>query len=104
MDTVQLNNHVQVPLLGLGVFQVTDQAACKESVQMALKTGYRLIDTAACYGNERAVGEAVKDSGISRAEVFLTSRSGFRMQATTRPCVPLKKPWKTSRLTIWIFT
>ena len=74
MDTVQLNNHVQMPLLGLGVFQVTDQAACKESVQMALKTGYRLIDTAACYGNERAVGEAVKDSGISRAEVFLTSK------------------------------
>lgn len=74
MDTIQLNNHVQMPLLGLGVFQVTDQAACKESVQMALKTGYRLIDTAACYGNERAVGEAVKDSGISRAEVFLTSK------------------------------
>ena len=74
MDTIQLNNHVQMPLLGLGVFQVTDQAACKESVQMALKSGYRLIDTAACYGNERAVGEAVKDSGISRAEVFLTSK------------------------------
>lgn len=74
MDTIQLNNHVQMPLLGLGVFQVTDQAACKESVQMALKTGYRLIDTAACYGNERAIGEAVKDSGISRAEVFLTSK------------------------------
>ena len=74
MDTVQLNNHVQMPLLGLGVFQVTDQVACKESVQMALKTGYRLIDTAACYGNERAVGEAVKDSGISRAEAFLTSK------------------------------
>ena len=74
MDTIQLNNHVQMPLLGLGVFQVTDQAACKESVRTALKTGYRLIDTAACYGNERAVGEAVKDSGISRAEVFLTSK------------------------------
>lgn len=74
MDTIQLNNHVQMPLLGLGVFQVKDQAACKESVRMALKTGYRLIDTAACYGNERAVEEAIKDSGISRAEVFLTSK------------------------------
>ena len=73
-NTIELNNHVQIPLLGLGVFQVTDQAVCKECVQIALETGYRLIDTAACYGNERAVGEAVKDSGIPRSEIFLTSK------------------------------
>lgn len=74
MDVVRLNNNVQMPLLGLGVFQITDQAACKESVRTALETGYRLIDTAACYGNERAVGEAVKESDIPRKEVFLTSK------------------------------
>lgn len=74
MDTIRLNNNVQMPLLGLGVFQVTDQTICKESVRTALETGYRLIDTAACYGNERAVGEAVKNSSIPREEVFLTSK------------------------------
>lgn len=52
MNTIQLNNGVTMPLMGLGVFQVTDQQVCKESVLSALKTGYRLIDTAACYGNE----------------------------------------------------
>lgn len=74
MDSIRLNNNVQMPLLGLGVFQVTDQAVCKESVRTALETGYRLIDTAACYGNERAVGHAIKDSGIPREEVFLSSK------------------------------
>ena len=74
MDIIRLNNNVQMPLLGLGVFQITDQAACKESVRTALETGYRLIGTAACYGNERAVGEAVKESDNPRKEVFLTSK------------------------------
>ena len=74
MDTIQLNNNVRMPLLGLGVFQVTDQAVCKASIRTALETGCRLIDTAACYGNERAVGEAVKGSGIPREELFLTSK------------------------------
>ena len=74
MDTIQLNNGVQMPQQGLGVFQVTDQSVCKESVRTALQTGYRLIDTAACYGNERAVGEAVRESGIAREELFLTSK------------------------------
>ena len=74
MDTSQLNNGVKMPQQGLGVFQVTDQTVCKESVLAALETGYRLIDTAACYGNERAVGEAVRESGIAREEMFLTSK------------------------------
>ena len=78
MDTILLNNGVQMPQQGLGVFQVTDQAVCKESVRDALRTGYRLIDTAACYGNERAVGEAVRESGIAREELFLTSKVWFR--------------------------
>ena len=74
MDTIQLNNGITMPQQGLGVFQVTDQSVCKESVLTALQTGYRLIDTAACYGNERAVGEAVRGSGIAREELFLTSK------------------------------
>ena len=74
MDTIQLNNGVTMPMLGLGVFQVTDQQVCKESVLSALKTGYRLIDTAACYGNEKAVGEAIRESGLDRKELFLTSK------------------------------
>ena len=74
MDTIQLNNGVVMPLMGLGVFQVTDQQVCKESVLSALRTGYRLIDTAACYGNEKAVGEAIRESGLDRKELFLTSK------------------------------
>ena len=74
MDTIQLNNGISMPQQGLGVFQVTDQSVCKQSVLTALQTGYRLIDTAACYGNERAVGEAVRESGIAREEVFLISK------------------------------
>ena len=74
MDTIQLNHGITMPQQGLGVFQVTDQSVCKQSVLTALQSGYRLIDTAACYGNERAVGEAVRESGIAREELFLTSK------------------------------
>lgn len=74
MQTIQLNNGISMPLLGFGVFQITDAAVCEESVQTALQTGYRLIDTAACYGNERAVGNAVRSSGIPREELFLCSK------------------------------
>lgn len=74
MDKIKLNNGIEMPLLGFGVFQITDQNVCKESVKMALKTGYRMIDTAACYGNERAVGEAIKESGVDRKDIFLVSK------------------------------
>lgn len=74
MENITLNNGVKMPLLGFGVFQITDEKECEESVRTALKTGYRLIDTAACYGNERAVGKAVKESGIPRSEIFLSSK------------------------------
>lgn len=74
MCMIKLNNGVDMPLLGFGVFQITDEAESEKSVSTALKTGYRLIDTAACYGNERAVGRAVKNSGIDRSEVFISSK------------------------------
>ena len=74
MVRIVLNNGIDIPQLGFGVFQIMDQQLCKESVKTALKAGYRMIDTAACYGNERAVGEAVKESGISRNEIFISSK------------------------------
>lgn len=74
MDRIVLNNGINMPLLGFGVFQITDEKLCEESVLKALKTAYRLIDTAACYGNERAVGTAIKKSGILREEIFISSK------------------------------
>lgn len=74
MSTIKLNNGVDMPILGFGVFQITDEAECEKSVSTALKAGYRLIDTAACYGNERAVGRAVKNSSIDRSEIFISSK------------------------------
>lgn len=74
MNTVELNNGIKIPLLGFGVFQITDQQVCEQSVLTALQTGYRMIDTAACYGNERAVGAAIQQSGIDRKEIFLISK------------------------------
>ena len=70
---VQLNNGVDMPALGLGVFQ-TPPEETRDAVQAALKAGYRLVDTAAAYGNEREVGEAVRASGIDRDEVFLETK------------------------------
>lgn len=74
MQTVKLNNGLQMPLLGFGVFQVTDLAECERSVSDAIATGYRLIDTAASYKNEEAVGRAIKKSGVSRNELFITTK------------------------------
>lgn len=74
MDTVTLNNGVKMPILGFGVFQISDSEQCEESVLSALKAGYRLIDTAAGYQNEEAVGRAIKASGIPREEIFLTTK------------------------------
>lgn len=72
--TVTLNNGVEMPILGFGVFQVPDPAECARSVLDALDVGYRLLDTAASYGNEAAVGDAIRDSGIDRADIFVTTK------------------------------
>lgn len=73
-QTVTLNNGVEMPLLGFGVFQVPDAAECERVVSEALEAGYRLIDTAAAYGNEEAVGRAIAASGIARDEIFVTTK------------------------------
>jgi len=74
MNFVRLNNGVEMPVLGFGVYQVSDLKECKESVSEALRVGYRLIDTAAAYGNEEAVGMAIEESGVPRSELFITTK------------------------------
>jgi 2,5-diketo-D-gluconate reductase A len=74
IPSVTLNNGVGMPLLGFGVFQVTDAEECERSVYEAIRMGYRLIDTAAAYGNEEAVGNAIKRGGVTREELFITTK------------------------------
>ncbi|TDN55418.1 2,5-diketo-D-gluconate reductase A [Buttiauxella sp. JUb87] len=74
MQTVILNNGIEMPLLGFGVFQMTEAAECERAVIDAIETGYRLIDTAASYQNETQVGNALKNSGIAREELFITTK------------------------------
>jgi 2,5-diketo-D-gluconate reductase A len=71
---VTLNNGVAMPLLGFGVFQVADAEECERCVYDAIQAGYRLIDTAASYGNEAAVGNAIKRAGVPREELFITTK------------------------------
>ena len=74
MKYVTLNNGVKMPILGFGVFQIDNMKECEEAVYNALKAGYRLIDTAASYRNEEAVGRCIKRSGIPREEIFVTTK------------------------------
>jgi 2,5-diketo-D-gluconate reductase A len=74
VPSVTLNNGLEMPLLGFGVFQITDLAECERAVNDAMQVGYRLIDTAASYGNEEAVGKAIKRSGVAREDLFITTK------------------------------
>lgn len=74
IETVKLNNGVEMPLEGFGVFQVPDPAQCEQAVLDAIASGYRLIDTAAAYMNEEAVGAAIKKCGVPREELFITTK------------------------------
>ena len=74
MEMVMLSNGVKMPMEGFGVFQVPDAAVCRQAVMDAIQTGYRLIDTAAAYGNEEAVGAAVRDCGVAREELFIATK------------------------------
>jgi diketogulonate reductase-like aldo/keto reductase len=74
MKNVVLNNGVEMPILGFGVFQIADPAECERSVRDAIDVGYRLIDTAASYDNEESVGNAIKTSGVQRKELFVTTK------------------------------
>lgn len=74
MEFVTLNNGVKMPKVGFGVYQIKDQEQCKQAVLDAIDAGYRLIDTAQSYGNEEAVGKAIKETSISRNELFITTK------------------------------
>ena len=74
MKNVTLSNGVQMPILGFGVFQIRDEAEAIQSVETALEVGYRSLDTAASYGNEAAVGTAIRNSGIAREDLFITTK------------------------------
>lgn len=74
MQTVKLNNGVEIPILGFGVFQITDATECEQCVVDAIQTGYRHIDTAASYQNEEAVGRGLRRSGVAREELFITTK------------------------------
>lgn len=74
MEYITLNNGIKMPLEGFGVFQVPDPAQCEQAVLDAIASGYRLIDTAAAYGNEEAVGRAIKKSGVKRSDLFITTK------------------------------
>ena len=74
MEYREFYNGVKIPMLGFGVFQIPDYETAKNAVLTALKTGYRLIDTAQAYMNETAVGDAIRESGIAREDIFITSK------------------------------
>jgi diketogulonate reductase-like aldo/keto reductase len=74
MEKVILNNGIEMPIIGFGVYQIPDTKECEQAVYDAIITGYRLIDTAASYMNEEAVGRAIKRSGVPREELFITTK------------------------------
>ena len=74
MQNIKLNNGGEIPILGFGVYQILDYDECKRAVLDALEVGYRLIDTASAYQNEKAIGDAIKESKINRKELFITTK------------------------------
>ncbi|MBN1844035.1 MAG: aldo/keto reductase [Deltaproteobacteria bacterium] len=80
MQTVKLNNGVEIPILGFGVFQIADPAECERCVVDAIQTGYSHIDTAASYQNEEAVGRGIKHSGVAREKLFITTKLWIQSQ------------------------
>ena len=86
MNTITLNNGISMPMLGLGTF-LMNGAQCEESVLVALRSGYRMIDTAEAYGNEEAVGHTIAKSGVPRQELFLVTKVNFRSYESARKTV-----------------
>lgn len=98
MQKVKLNNGIEMPLLGFGVFQMTDAAECERAVIDAINSGYRLIDTAASYQNEIQVGNALKQSGIARNETLChheTLVAGYQLRRGQSPVRTLSESTAT---------
>lgn len=86
MEYITLNNDVTMPLLGFGTFQLKGQQ-CKDAVSAVIQAGYRLIDTAEAYGNEEAVGQGIKTSGIDRQDLFIATKVNFKSYGHARETV-----------------
>ena len=89
MQNIKLNNGVEIPILGFGVFQITDLAECERSVVDAIESGYNHIDTAAAYQNEEAVGKGIKRSGVAREKLFITTKLWIQIngyEGTIKAC------------------
>ncbi|NVD70186.1 aldo/keto reductase [Duganella sp. BJB1802] len=98
MKHVTLNNNLQMPLVGYGVFQIADANECQRSVIDAIDTGYRLIDTAASYMNEEAVGLGLRASGVAREELFVTSKLWVQETGYERTQQAIEKSLRRLRL------
>ena len=92
IETVKLNNGVEMPLEGFGVFQVPDPAVCEQAVLDAIAAGYRFIDTAAAYMNEEAVGKAIAKCGVPGRNCSSPPSCGSRMPAMRAPGRPSRLP------------
>jgi 2,5-diketo-D-gluconate reductase A len=98
MQHVVLNNGLQMPIAGYGVFQIADAKECERSVVDAIETGYRLIDTAASYMNEEAVGNGLRASGVARDELFITSKLWVQETGYERTQQAIEKSLQRLRL------
>lgn len=103
MELVTLANGIKMPILGYGVYQVNDLEECERVVSEAIEVGYRSIDTAQAYGNESAVGNAVKKSGIPREDFFITTKVWISNAGYEKAKAPSKSLWKNCKLIIWIW-
>ena len=101
MEYVTLNNGVRMPQLGFGTYQIKDAAECERAVRDAIDVGYRLIDTAASYGNEPAVGKAVRECGVPRDELFITTKLWISDTSYERASVAFRPPWSAWAWIIW---
>ena len=101
MKTVKLHNGIEMPIIGYGVYQVTPEE-CVRCVSDALNVGYRSIDTAQVYFNERQVGDAIRKSGIAREEIFLTTKYGLPTPAKRKQRNPLTSRCASCRPIMWI--
>ena len=99
-----LSNGVELPMIGYGTFQIQDAAQCEQCVSEALEAGYRLIDTAASYGNEAAIGAALRGSGLPGRSCSSPPSSGCRTPGMTAPCGLLTSPASGSGWTLWTCT
>lgn len=104
MRKVTLNNGVEMPLLGFGTFQITDLEECERAVAHALQVGYRLIDTAAAYQNEEAVGRAIRNSGIPREELFVVTKLWIQDASYDPAKAAFYRSLERSGWTTWIST